>query len=141
MGEEPKQEHPESHSDHPTGKVCPDHPPREKKHEYGHYHHVRLTQEELETLKHDYGSDRTDAAVTFLDEYIEMKGYKAKSHYLAIRKWVFDAMKEQDQRKRRLQQAPPGNYAPKAQGTKFSNFTQRPDTDYEAIQRRLLAES
>ena len=27
-----------------------------------------------------------------------MKGYKAKSHYLAMRKWVFDALKEKKQK-------------------------------------------
>ena len=30
-----------------------------------------------------------------MDEYIEMKGYSVKSHYLAIRKWVINAVKEQ----------------------------------------------
>ena len=28
-----------------------------------------------------------------------MKGYKAKNHNLALRKWVFDAVKESKQRK------------------------------------------
>ena len=36
--------------------------------------------------------------IEFLDEYIEMKGYKAKNHYLAIRRWVNDAVKEQKAR-------------------------------------------
>lgn len=34
----------------------------------------------------------TQQLITFLDEYIEMKGYKAKSHYLAIKKWVVEAV-------------------------------------------------
>ena len=28
-----------------------------------------------------------------------MKGYKAKSHYLAIRKWVFNALKREEKEK------------------------------------------
>ena len=38
--------------------------------------------------------------IKFLDEYIEMKGYKAKSHYLCIKKWVVDAVKERNVKKR-----------------------------------------
>ena len=29
-----------------------------------------------------------------LDEYIEEKGYKARSHYLSMRRWVFDAVRK-----------------------------------------------
>jgi hypothetical protein len=36
----------------------------------------------------------TDSCITCLDEYIEKKGYKAKNHYLRIKKWVVDAVKE-----------------------------------------------
>ena len=36
--------------------------------------------------------------IKYLDEYIEMKGYKANSHYLAIRKWVVNAVNEQNER-------------------------------------------
>ena len=35
----------------------------------------------------------------FLDEYIERRGYKAKSHYLCIRGWVKDAVEEEKERK------------------------------------------
>lgn len=65
---------------------------KETKHTYGVYKHVKLTDSELEKLKAEYSN--ADELITFLDEYIEMKGYKAKSHYLAIRKWVKDAVKE-----------------------------------------------
>ena len=56
--------------------------------------HVKLKDSELQKLKADYGLDMTDACIIYLDEAIEMKGYKYKSHYLAIRKWVVDAVKE-----------------------------------------------
>lgn len=60
---------------------------------YGEYKNVRLTEKELQSLKSSYG-DLTDELITYLDEYIEMKGYKAKSHYLCIKKWVVNAVQE-----------------------------------------------
>lgn len=68
--------------------------PKESKSTFGEYKHVRLKDSELAKLVNEYGQAMTDACITFLDEYIEMKGYKAKSHYLCIRKWVIDAVKE-----------------------------------------------
>ncbi len=72
---------------------------RPSKHKHGEYKHVLLTDEEKEKLYTEYGQCLTDNSITFLDEYIEMKGYKAKSHYLAIRKWVVDAVKERERKK------------------------------------------
>lgn len=69
-----------------------------QKHKYGQYKHVLLTDEEVSKLTEKEGADRVDKAITFLDEYIEMKGYKAKSHYLALIKWVFQAVTEQERR-------------------------------------------
>lgn len=62
---------------------------------YGEYHHVRLTDSERERLDIDYGVEKALDLITYLDEYIEMKGYKAKNHNLAIRKWVVDAIEKQ----------------------------------------------
>lgn len=62
------------------------------KHKYGEYKNVLLKDEELQKLKKDF--ENWKELITYLDEYIEMKGYKAKSHYLAIRKWVVDAVKK-----------------------------------------------
>ena len=81
-------------------------PPPEKKkkpakHKYGEYQHVLLSDDDIAKLKAEYGEQLTDRAVVFLDEYIEMKGYKAKNHYLAIRKWVIDAVKEQQAKQNR----------------------------------------
>ena len=67
---------------------------KELKNKYGEYGHVKLTDSERDKLMNEYGDQETLEAIRFLDEYIEMKGYKAKSHYLAIRKWVFSAVKE-----------------------------------------------
>ena len=62
------------------------------KHIYGEYHHVRLTDDEFNKLKSEYGEQTTLDAIKYLDEYIEMKGTQYKSHYMALRKWVFDAI-------------------------------------------------
>lgn len=69
------------------------------KHKYGEYQHVLLKDQELEKLKLDYGELETEEAIKFLDEYIEMKGYKSKNHNLVLRRWVFDAVKERKQKK------------------------------------------
>ena len=71
---------------------------KEEKHKYGEYKNVLLKDSELEKLKQDYPEYNTpnyEYLIKFLDEYIEMKGYKAKSHYLAIKKWVVDACNEE----------------------------------------------
>ena len=62
------------------------------KHKYGEYKHVLLKDEELQKLKEKYTN--WEELIRYLDEYIEMKGYKAKSHYLAIKNWVVDAVKQ-----------------------------------------------
>ncbi len=67
---------------------------RPKKHKYGEYQHVLLTDTEKERLENDFGVLDTQEAIKYLDEYVEMKGTKYKSHYLALRKWVFNAVKE-----------------------------------------------
>lgn len=66
------------------------------KHRYGEYKHVMLKDKELQTLKELYGEDTTKQLITYLDEYIEMKGYKAQNHYLCIRKWVINAVKKEN---------------------------------------------
>lgn len=71
---------------------------KEQKHKHGEYKNVLLTDSELQRLKEEFGESETEKAITYLDEYIEMKGYKAQSHYLAMRKWVFNALKEQKQK-------------------------------------------
>lgn len=79
---------------HEVAETVPDKPQKktESKHKYGEYGHVMLKDSEVEKLNTDYGVEKAQQAITYLDEYIEMKGYKAKNHNLAIRKWVFDAV-------------------------------------------------
>lgn len=76
----------------------PNEPEPEKK-VYGEFKHVKLTDEEYDKLVKKYGPEKTAACVAFLDEYIEEKpGYKSQSHYLAIRRWVSDAVSEKQRR-------------------------------------------
>ncbi len=70
-----------------------------QKHYYGEYKNILLTDDELDKLNRDYGEDKTQIAIKFLDEAIEMKGYKYKSHYLALKKWVFDAISKNKENK------------------------------------------
>ena len=70
-----------------------------KKRKYGDFNHVLLTDDEYKKLVAEYGERMTINAIVYLDEAIEMKGYKYKSHYLAIKKWVIDAVKERDEKK------------------------------------------
>lgn len=65
------------------------------KHKYGEYKNVLLTDEEYNKLLEQYGSSSIETIITYLDEYIEMKGTKYKSHYLVIKKWGAKAALEQ----------------------------------------------
>ena len=71
---------------------------KEIKNIYGEYRHVRLTMSERSKLIQVYGEEFTDKCIKFLDEYIEMTGKKYKSHYLAIRKWVLNAVREEERK-------------------------------------------
>ena len=71
-----------------------------QKHKYGEYKNVLLTDEEYYKI---VAMQDGKEAIEYLSEYIEMKGYKARSHYLCILKWVFNALKEQKQRNQRNQ--------------------------------------
>lgn len=57
-----------------------------KKHKYGEYNNVLLTDEELEKLKDRFWD--WENKIENLSTGIEMKGYKYKNHYLAILKWA-----------------------------------------------------
>lgn len=128
-----------SDSDAPNPAPAPSTPKKDKpvKHKYGEYQHVLLTDEECKKLSDEYGADIYQKTITFLDEYIEMKGYKAKSHYLAIRKWVVDAVKEREQKQRQSQgrKEPVPDWMKKKNS--FNNFQQR-DYNYADMERELL---
>lgn len=62
---------------------------------YGEYKHVKLTADELAKLVKKHGQEKATALIKYLDEYMEEKpSYKSASHYLAICRWVVDAVNE-----------------------------------------------
>ena len=71
------------------------------KHSYGPFGNVMLLDDEFTKLADKYGADIRNDAIEFLDMYIEEKGYKTKSHYLAIIRWVVNAVNERRQKQRR----------------------------------------
>ena len=71
------------------------------KHSYGPFGNVMLLDDEFTKLADKYGADTRNDAIEFLDMYIEEKGYKTKSHYLAIIRWVVNAVNERRQKQRR----------------------------------------
>ena len=87
------------------------------KHKYGEYKNVSLKDEELQKLKGEY--QNWEELITYLDEYIEMKGYKAKSHYLCIKKWVVEAVKKKN------------NYTLKEETNKTEQKIQYEEIEYE----------
>lgn len=70
---------------------------RIKKTKYGNYKHVLLDDVEYEKLIDKLGVNGTLQWINTLDEGIELKGYKYKSHYLAILKWASNEKKDNKQ--------------------------------------------
>jgi|GEM_PF-7096453 len=75
---------------------------KQAKHKYGQYKNVRLTDNEKQKLIDEYGEERTLRAIEYLSEYMQYKVYHVKSHYLAMRKWVFAALHEKAVKEEKL---------------------------------------
>ena len=71
--------------------------PKEKKHKNGTYQNVLLSDTELKKLCDKLGSDKTKAVIDNFSELKEMKGYKYKSDYLAIKNWGIEAYEKKYQ--------------------------------------------
>ena len=91
---------------------------------YGEYKHVLLSADELAKLNAEYGEEKTQRAIAYLDEYIEYKGAKYKNHYLVMRKWVYKALDEHKEEKPKI---------------KFNNFEER-IYDFAALEAELRGE-
>ncbi len=72
-----------------------------KKHKHGEYFHVLLTDTEKEKLIEKLTEKGFNKWVKILDEGIELKGYKYKSHYLAILKWFNGENKKEDEKSKK----------------------------------------
>ena len=62
-------------------------PTATKKHKYGTHNNVLLTDEEYLKLQERFPTDY-DEKINTLSEGLALKGYKYKSHYLAVIKWA-----------------------------------------------------
>lgn len=100
------------------------------KHKHGEFKHVLLTDEEHTKLINELGDGMAQECITYLDEYMEMKGKTYKSCYMAIKKWVVNAVNEKKQKQDKSNK--PGNN----KGT-FNNYGQR-SYDFDDLERKLL---
>ena len=98
---------------------------KSEKDSYGIYQNVLLSFEEYEKLVDYVGEEATKKAITFLDEYIEEKGYKSKSHYLAIKRWVIQAVNEYEAKQHKSRSK-----------NKFQNFEQR-EYDFDELEKLM----
>lgn len=94
------------------------------KHKYGECDNVLLTDDELEKLKQKFPSD-WQAKIDNLSVGIAMKGYKYKSHYLAICQW---AKKDAER--------PPQSFRPEKPGD-IKGCSGLGEAELEAIRQRL----
>lgn len=76
--------------------------PQVHKESYGELGNVKLTIDEYNRLIKDYGEALTLKAIEYLDGYIADKKYKSSDNNRAMRRWVFDAVREQEQKRARL---------------------------------------
>jgi len=64
-----------------------------KKHTYGEYKHVRLSDDEFNRLCDEFGLMETEKAIKKVDEYCQETGKTYKDYNLTIRRWGFDNKK------------------------------------------------
>jgi hypothetical protein len=57
---------------------------------------ININKNELDKLNKDYGEEVTKKAIQYLSDYKIEKNYKTKSDYLTLKRWVFDAVKERE---------------------------------------------
>ena len=67
-----------------------------KKHKNGTYQNVLLSDSELMKLCETLGPDKAKAVIDNFSELKEMKGYKYKSDYLALKKWGIEAYEKKN---------------------------------------------
>lgn len=63
-------------------------PKKSKRHKFGEYNHVLLTDEQHSRLIDDFGTDTVSEYVKRVDEYVQMKGKPYKDYNLTIRNWI-----------------------------------------------------
>lgn len=108
----------------------------EQKKSYGESGNVKLTEKQYNKLVEDYGEEETKKAIEYLDGYIADRKYKSEDNNRALRRWVFDAVKEQEQKRARIKSYDdkPGAGKPK---NKFNQFPQN-NYDFNELEEKLL---
>ncbi len=61
-----------------------------------YFENVFLTKDEFKRLVTEYGEQTTDKAIKYLSDYKIEKNYKTKDDNRTLRRWVFDAVKERE---------------------------------------------
>jgi hypothetical protein len=92
---------------------------------FGEFGNVLLKETEFEKLNAEYGEEAQEF-IEYLSSHIEMKGYKAKSHYLAIKKWVALASREKKFRESKLREGGQ-NYAANRNKPRFKATREYPE--------------
>jgi len=65
----------------------------DKKQKKAYADNVKMTEKEYKKLLDKYGDIQTNRLIQYLSDYKKEKGYKTKSDYLTILRWVVDAAK------------------------------------------------
>ena len=73
-----------------------------------------------------------------MSDYIAEKGYKSKSHYLAIRRWVIDAVKERKQRSGKKTEKPKQNFEGVTYTEEQRIENQKKQEELEEMKRRAM---
>jgi len=86
----------------------------DKKQKKEYADNVKMTEKEYKKLLEKYGDIQTNRLIQYLSDYKKEKGYKTKSDYLTILRWVVDAAKvkeiPEDEKIIISQPAPENNY-------------------------------
>ena len=69
---------------------------KKQKHKNGTFQNVLLSDSELMKLCEELGPDKAKAVIDNFSELKEMKGYKYKSDYLALKKWGIEAYEKKN---------------------------------------------
>lgn len=91
-----KQSLPNNITDSITDNITDNIKPKEKKYKNGTFQNVLLSDSELMKLCEELGPDKAKAVIDNFSELKEMKGYKYKSDYLALKKWGIEAYEKKN---------------------------------------------
>lgn len=92
----------------------------QRRHKYGKYGHVMLTDDQHDSLVKGHGEQRTEKAIQKVDDYCEETGKRYSNYYLTICRWGYEEPRGKPKK-----------------ATDFNNFPQR-DYDMDSLEKQLL---